>query len=238
MNPASICPECNDSGWRTVGDRVQRCPCRMRQQIAQNFSLSGIPARYAGADLSNFRLAGDQQRFAAAHFVAAQYAERYPVLPDDHPRGLIFTGTIGTGKSHLAVSVMKELMRKGCAARFYDYASLLKDIQSAYRPDSQISEIAMLGPAMEVEVMVLDDLGTVRLSSWVLDTITLLLNCRYREGRTTIITTNYPDQVGGTAMMPTLAERIGERVASRIREMCRPILMEGPDYRTQMRKAA
>jgi DNA replication protein DnaC len=86
---------------------------------------------------------------------------------------------------------------------------------------------------MNAEVLVLDDLGAIRPSEWVWDTVSLVLNSRYNNMRTTIITTNYPalPPGAGSPREETLGDRIGERMRSRLVEMCREVEMRGLDYR-------
>jgi DNA replication protein DnaC len=96
-------------------------------------------------------------------------------------------------------------------------------------------------------VLVLDELGAVKPTEWVWDTVSLILNTRYNDNRTTIITTNFDDQpaAGATSISParaasrgeTLGDRIGERMRSRLHEMCRIVTLEGSDFRQKFRSA-
>ena len=52
----------------------------------------------------------------------------------------------------------------------------------------------ILRPIFDAEVLVLDELGAVRTTEWVFDTVNYILNSRYNENKTTIITTNFPDK--------------------------------------------
>src|SRR5580698_4834923 len=98
-------------------------------------------------------------------------------------------------------------------------------------------------------VLILDELGAVKPTEWVWDTVSLILNTRYNDNRTTIITTNFEDQPAagaGGSVSParaatrseTLGDRIGERMRSRLHEMCRIIKMEGEDFRQKLRNAS
>src|SRR5713226_4431923 len=101
--------------------------------------------------------------------------------------------------------------------------------------------MAILQPVFEAEVLVLDELGAVKPSEWVWDTVSLILNTRYNNKRTTIITTNFPDlkarerpaNAGGrsreeatyAAEKDTLGDRITDRMYSRLHEMCQVIIL-------------
>jgi DNA replication protein DnaC len=154
----------------------------------------------------------------------------------------MFEGSIGVGKTHLAVATIKELMlRKGVHCLFYEYRELLKNIQNSYNNDVQTTELGLLRPVFEAEVLVLDELGAVKPSDWVWDTVSFILNTRYNDNRTTIITTNLMNEAamgtGPRSVMraDTLGDRIGERMRSRLHEMCRMIHIEGEDFRQKFR---
>jgi len=72
-------------------------------------------------------------------------------------------GTCGVGKTHLSVAILRELIeKKGVPCLFYEFGSLMKEIQNSYSPVSQTSELTVLAPVMEAEVLVLDELGAAK----------------------------------------------------------------------------
>ena len=122
----------------------------------------------------------------------SEFAQEYD--PRDGT-GLLIIGKIGTGKTHLAVGIIKDLiLSKGISCLFYDYRELLKEIQNSYNATVQTTELDVLRPVFETDVLVLDELGAVKPTEWVWDTVSLILNTRYNDNRTTIITTNFEDQ--------------------------------------------
>ena len=129
-----------------------------------------------------------------AHFKAAiNFVADYPDNTDG--RGLMFVGFAGRGKTHLAVGVLRELIEeKGCVGLFCDYGDLLKQIQNSYNSRSETTELELLRPVIEAEVLVLDDLGSTKPTAWVWDTVAHVLNARYNHKRTTIITTNFANR--------------------------------------------
>jgi DNA replication protein DnaC len=82
---------------------------------------------------------------------------------------------------------------------------------------------------MEADLLVLDDLGAERLTDWVEETMSLIVNTRYNNRRLTIFTSNYEDLPDDD--LNTLLTRVGFRLHSRLREMCTFLEYEGPDYR-------
>ena len=108
---------------------------------------------------------------------------------------MLIIGTIGTGKTHLALGSLRSLIvNRGISCLFYDYRELLKEIQNSYNASVQATEMEVLRPVFEAEVLVLDELGAAKPTEWVWDTVSLILNTRYNDNRTTIITTNFDDQ--------------------------------------------
>jgi len=123
----------------------------------------------------------------------------------------------------------------------------LKRIQNSYNPSVQATELEVLRPIFETEVLLLDDIGAVKPSEWVWDTVSLILNTRYNDKQTTIITSNFLDGPSAAAegldgprramREETLGDRIGERMRSRLFEMCRLVQVNGKDYRQRFRSA-
>jgi DNA replication protein DnaC len=211
-----------------------------------------IPKRYEHCELSNFTtdFPGADRSVAMAQISASRFVQEFD--PRDG-KGLLLVGGIGTGKTHLAVGILKELIAsRGSACLFCDYRELLKQIQNSYNDSVQATELQVLRPVFEADVLVLDELGAVKPSEWVWDTVSLILNTRYNDNRTTIITTNFADEPAGGVTRPassmsparaaareeTMGDRIGERMRSRLHEMCRIVRMDGPDFRQKFKSAS
>jgi len=157
-------------------------------------------------------------------------------LVRDYPavdRGLLFMGPAGVGKTHLAVSIVRGLVEKGFACIFWEFGELLKKIQDSYSPISKTSELKVLAPIYEADVLVLDELGATVPTDWVRDTMYQIINKRYNDNKLTVFTTNYEDKPGPNNQA-TLEERISARLRSRLREMCIEAPMNGEDYRIDM----
>src|SRR5690349_17238536 len=243
MQAVEVCPICSGTGWKSAGAdrRVTRCDCRMKAKGEALLASARIPKRYEHCELSNFDFDGPHRGLFHARMAACKFVEEYPV----DTTGLLLIGAIGVGKTHLAVGMIKELiLSKGIPCLFYDYRELLKQIQNSYNASVQATELDVLRPVFETEVLVLDELGAVKPTEWVWDTVSLILNTRYNDNRTTVITTNFADGppreeggARGAARQETLGDRIGERMRSRLHEMCRVIRMEGDDFRMKIKRA-
>jgi DNA replication protein DnaC len=184
-----------------------------------------------------------------ALMMARGFVNSYPV--DSDGQGLLFTGPVGVGKTHLAVGILRALIgERGAHGLFCDYRELLKEIQHSYNAQVATTELEILRPVFDAEVLVLDELGAAKPTDWVWDTVALVLNTRYNDKRTTIITTNFPlirsedSSIAGPTRgndrpmrEETLKDRIGERMLSRLSEMCVAVEMNGKDFRQSVKKA-
>jgi DNA replication protein DnaC len=249
----SVCTICDGVGLVRVVDAdghwVSR-PCECQEMVREERRLAAarIPERYRHYTLDGYETAfrGADPSLGRAHLTARRFVDAYPV--DTAGKGLLFTGSIGVGKTHLAVGVLRRLVQeRGVKGLFCDYRELLKSIQNSYNPTVNTTELELLKPVFAAEVLVLDDLGAQKPNEWVWDTVALILNTRYNDKQTTIITSNYPDLPPGggaqseterAAREQTLGDRIGERMRSRLSEMCVCIDMTGKDFRQTVKKAS
>jgi len=246
------CPVCGGAGMvlavNAAGARVARvCRCQQAARSGHRVAAARIPRRYEHCILESFvtDIPRADPSLRTALWEARRFVEAYPVETDG--KGLLLTGSIGVGKTHLASGILLALVEeKGAQGLFYDYRELLKQIQNSWNPQVSSTELDVLRPVFEAEVLVLDELGAQKPTDWVWDTVALILNTRYNDKRTTIITTNYPDlPPGGATGTPaqraareeTLGDRIGERMRSRLAEMCVRVEMTGADFRQSAGRA-
>ena len=216
-----VCEDCFGTGTKL--DPVKGaipCPCRKSGRSRKLLAAARIPRRYEKCSFANFiSVPGTSQDNALLH--AHKFANEYPAVE----RGLLFMGPAGVGKTHLAVSIIKDLVEKGFACLFYEFGSLLKEIQDSYNPISKSSELKVLAPVFQADVLVLDELGATVPTDWVRDTMYQIINKRYNDNKLTIFTTNYLDR------NKELEERVTYRLRSRLFEMCTNVVIDGEDYR-------
>ena len=224
------CPLCDDTGWKPVDEkgirRVVRCDCWREKAASQALADARIPPRYQGCEFSSF-VTYPNDRLLNAVAKARRFAESFPVVE----KGLMIIGPPGIGKTHLAVSALKQAVRTtGAQARYYDTRGLLTQIRSTYNSTTKTAEMDVIRPVMEAQLLILDDLGAERLTDWVEETMNVIVNSRYNAKLPTIFTSNYED-VPGSDDMNSLFVRVGFRLHSRLREMCEFLEYDGPDYR-------
>ncbi len=229
------------------------CVCRAQRRLHRTFVQARIPRRYEHCTLDSFEpsyAGGGNRSLSRALMAVRRFVADYPLETDG--KGLLLTGSIGVGKTHLAVGMLQSLMQeRGARGLFYDYRELLKQVQNSYNARVAATELEVLAPVFEAEVLVLDEIGASKPTDWVWDTVAHILNTRYNDKRTTIITTNYAnlpplgmtaDTAGNNARSAvreeTLGDRIGERMRSRLQEMCTAVEMTGQDFRQSVKRAS
>ena len=245
-----VCEKCGGTGW-VLGERhgisgVTRCDCIFEERRERIQQSANIPLLYAEASLENFLLPKDNPTAArslqSVMLNVRSYAREFPQT--DKP-GLLFIGEPGTGKTHLATAALHILIGRGFEGLFYDFQNLLDRIRASYDPTSGTSDREAYRSALEVEVLLLDDLGAHRTTDWVEDTVTSIITHRCNNRKPLIATTNLPDieanvasgargntSPGGTDLRRSLGQSIGMRARSRLFEMCRVIKMPSvEDYR-------
>jgi DNA replication protein DnaC len=224
---------CDDTGWKSIEvdgvSRVTRCDCIRDRTLEQRLRDARIPPRYQKCTLDNFLTYPNEELLRAVEY-ARRFTAAFPVVQ----KGLMLIGPPGIGKTHIAVSVLRQVVGIGGArGLYYDTRALLKDIRSTYNPLTHAAEMDVIRPVMEAELLVLDDLGAERLTDWVEETMSLIVNTRYNERRPTIFTSNYEDIPAEDGEMNSLIVRVGFRLHSRLKEMCEFLEYDGPDYRQQ-----
>ena len=237
------------------------CDCTTEDRAGRTLGRARVPERYRHCDFVSYETDNDienvpreqvaawNRSLAQAKLVVQKFAAEFP-LGNEH--GLLLMGPCGVGKTHLAVAALKEIVLRGHSGLFYDYRELLKEIQDSYNAESQATEMSVLEPVLQAEILVLDDTGSSKPSLWALETVGHILNTRYNEKRVTLLTTNYldaeppangappasnPRVIGMRAptIEDSLTERVGKRIRSRLYEMCRTIEISAPDYRKEIR---
>jgi DNA replication protein DnaC len=217
--PPIGCDKCDGYGNIITPTGVKPCECKIRANIAENLIAAQIPPMYTQKSFETFETNNNYQKSVFEN--AKKFVSEYQ--PNNN--GLLFLGPAGTGKTHLAVGVLKELIRNGHIGLFYNVIKLLDDIRNSYSKEDGSEQWELLDMIYNSDILVLDDLGAQRVTGWVSDRLYAIINHRYDFRKTTIVTTNQD--------IPEIKENIGIRIYSRLAEMCGFVYFKGKDYRIE-----
>lgn len=151
---------------------------------------------------------------------------------------LVLTGPIGTGKTHQAYGALRRIAETG-PKRFEMIATTAPDMYGRLRPGgSDKGTEHELKRLREIPLLLLDDLGTEKLSEFTEEATTRLVNERYNECLPLIITTNFPVRAPSGDASPDLVTRLGDRLASRLAQTATVVRLDGPDLRRGLRSVS
>lgn len=192
-----------------------------RQRIAKLFEQSQLGPRFARSRFDTWEF---EPGTGTALQACRNYVDNWPPTPvGDYPIGLLISGSTGCGKTHLAAAIANELMQREVSVVFQSVPELLIRIRSTYGRESTETEAQLLDALVGCDLLVLDDLGTERVTQWTESTVYTIIDQRYRFERPLIATTNLTPKQLETA--------VGTRTMDRLVEICRIVLMKGRSYR-------
>ena len=223
------CPfgACDGSGWILGPEDVARpCECRERRvsRARSRGVASVIPARFRGVSF-------DRPPVTDIDPAAVGAVEEFAADLDSHleaGRGLWLMGSVGTGKTTLAMLVSKLALERGHSVAIYSLPRLLARIRRTYEAQAgEQSYLEFFERLTSVDLLHIDDLGAEKRTDWVLEQLYAIVDERYGSQRSIVATTNLDE--------PELREQIGERTVSRLVEICgdHMIPLHGNDRRIE-----
>jgi DNA replication protein DnaC len=231
-----------------------RCQCLEEWRRESVLTEAAIPERYQHCTVESFEIWNERDpSLVKARKSTQEFIDTFPSAE----RGMLFMGRVGTGKTHLAVAALRAvILDRGVRGLYINATDLIQQLQMTIDGGGPSRE-QVLRPVIEVELLVLDELGACRPTEWVLDQLYYVINSRYMRRRLTLVTTNFLDspqpmrartpKQGGEVpsrtpapdvvdrWQETLSDRISDRLRSRLYEMCESIELRGEDYRARER---
>lgn len=187
------------------------------QEIDRMKQNSLIESKFRNARLDVFRQTSENANLYKA---AKRYVENFPKMLEEN-QGILFWGTVGTGKSFTAACIANELLERMTTVVMTSFVKILQDIHNLNN-----DETSYLDKLNQPKLLIIDDLGTERNTDYALEKVYNVIDSRYRARKPLILTTNL-----------TLREMQQEtdirykRIYDRIFEMCYPFQVTGKSWR-------
>jgi DNA replication protein DnaC len=233
-----VCAACQGTGFQVEERNGRRfrgaCPvCHNLDRRLTLFNAARIPRRFAGKSLAGFDAKTGEQR--TVKMITREVSDTLCRGAE----GLLLAGPPGVGKTHLLVALLTQAtLQLGLDAVFVDFFALLSDLRTAFGRGQ--SEGDLLDPILAHSLIGIDELGKGKNTEWEASVLDQLISRAYNTERTLLVTTNYlPAQRHASVQRrldETLEARVGDRVASRLYEMCRVLVIDGDDQRQRRKK--
>jgi DNA replication protein DnaC len=214
-DPGDFCIRgvCDGSGWLLDEETNTSRPCECREirinRATSRRSGTGIPKRFRGVSF-------DRKPISDLHPMVLRQVRKFVRDIDDNVkagRGMWFSGDVGTGKTSLAMLISMAARDAGRSVAIYSVPHLLADIKETYDDSSTVSYMSLFKRLTSVDLLHLDDLGAERRTEWVLEQLYSIVNERWQNERSILVTSNITD-------LDELREQVGWRTVSRLIETC------------------
>lgn len=229
----SMCPQClaevteEESMRNSIAIDQQRRQTQSKS-LAELLGYSGIPKRFISRGFDTFDARNNE--LASALQKCRTYAETFG-KDLHHGQGLLMIGKTGTGKTHLAASICKAVIRSGYNGLFISTLNVIQLVKETYRRDADCSEREAIARFVEPDLLVLDEVGVQHNTRTEQIVLTEIINRRYESEKPTILLSNL--QVESQTGQTDLVNVLGERVISRLREVNELLVFNSEDYRSR-----
>ena len=261
--PLKLCDICNTPSEceKDYEGRILRLPiaCKCKREEAQRFKeqqerdkiqtilskyrkYSLMDSKFITSTFENWELCADGKDNSNLYNFGLKYCEKWELNVN---RSLIIWGKAGNGKTYLSFAIANELHKQNVTVMATSVAQIQKMLQAGYNGSLKADETDVLQAVSQVQLLILDDLGTENKTTWGYEKLYSIIDTRYRSNRPLIITTNLDVDENSNRMSgnKTLKDSLSlvdarnnqwdssGRIYSRIMEMCTPIEMRGESRR-------
>lgn len=201
-------------------ERARRAHMEEMEKLKRLRDASMLEGAYQRARFSAYKVTAENRR---AHAIALNYVDKFISDLEEKSQGLLFYGSVGTGKSFTAACIVNELLDRRVSVVMTSFVKILQDLQGA-----GIREGEYISLMNRARLLVLDDLGAERNTDYALEKVYNVIDSRVRADRPMILTTNLTlDEMMNPSDMRY------KRIYDRILEKCYPVEMSGPSLRME-----
>ncbi len=213
------CPLCDGYGYIVTPQNVEICSCLKRRQMERRLHNACIPPRYKSKTLDSFKADVDSRRLAIRQ--VRRFVQEFEATSECP--GLFLYGAPGTGKTHLAIGALREIIEAGHSGLFYNMVTLMEHFRKQALGNLASEDVDRLERLPEVDALVIDDLGAGRLTDFIQERMYALIDQRYSNNQCVIVTSNLG--------LRKLEEQVTYPVLSRVRGMCFTVNTGELDFR-------
>lgn len=226
---------CNESNkyWNKIDLKVQEQKKKehYREIINQFYSQNYISKRLKDYNFKNFKVTDSNKNEVE---IAKDYTKK--CTENKQENGLIITGNTGVGKTHLAASISNELIKKDKLVLMGRLSSLLDMIKETFKDNSK-SENELIELFSNTDMVVIDDLGTEKISQWALDKLYTIIENRNANKLPIIITTRFNKESLLHRFYQSNNKELSNAIIQKLYRMCYGIELKGDD-KNQKEKAS
>lgn len=183
---------------------IEMAADNVRKRIEHLFKISGIPALFSDKGLTDYQ-ANNEQRSKVLN-QARRFTDNHSANP---LCSLIFTGATGTGKTHLAIGIIRTLINQGKHCKYTTLYDLLSSIKDTYSKDNPRTEEEIINDYIRPALIVIDEAGMNELSKTDNNLLYRIINGRYVDNKGTVIVSNVD--------ISLIKQNLGDRIIDRLR---------------------
>lgn len=198
------------------------CQYGLQRRMKAKCRLASLPTKYADKTFKDYDVTDDNR---TAVKMARWYVTKMP------PRSLYFYGECGTGKTFLAALIAQEFLHNFKTVIFGDVPELLEEIKRTFDKENT-SAADVVARYCECDLLILDDMGTGKITDWALTQLYRIINARYSTNKPMIVTSNF-DLEGLNKRLASADSFSAKRIVSRLSEMCEEAYFGTNDRRQQ-----
>lgn len=200
------CPTCSDiESKKKEAEEAAIEEAKRQENWKRKLSRAAIPLRFTEKTLDVYKVENNQQENAF------DFAKKFALDFCDgslNGRSAIFSGGVGTGKTHLSVAIAIEGMNAGRSALFTSVQRIVRDVKSTFKSDCELSENEIIDQLVYPELLIIDEVGVQFGSEFERNVIFDVINQRYENRKSTLFLTN----LGAEELKNVLGVRVLDRI--------------------------